>query len=145
MSDFSITINGGKEIIARLSGAGNFSGRAVIGTNLNYAEYVSKGTGPHTITAAPGRALFWKGAAHPVRSVRHPGTKANPYVENALVGVGAAIVSVLEARIVQIIEGGGGNIKGALLAGALLGQAEVQRGAPVKTGTLRRSWHTEVM
>lgn len=145
MADFSITITGGAELRALLQAAGPFNGRAVIGTNLNYARYVSEGTRPHRIAAAPGRALYWKGAAHPVRAVNHPGTRANPYVENALTGVGAAIVGVLVARIVQILEGGGGSFKAALLAGALLGQAEVQRGAPVKTGTLRRSWHTEVM
>jgi hypothetical protein len=26
--------------------------------------------------------LFWKGAAHPVRVVRHPGTKAARFVEH---------------------------------------------------------------
>lgn len=145
MSDFSITITGGRELIAKLHGAGEFSGRAVIGTNLDYARMVSEGTRPHRIAAAPGKALSWPGAAHPVRAVNHPGTRPNPYVEEALAGVGAAIVKVLEARIVQLIEGGGGSFKAALLAGALLGQAEVQRGAPVKTGTLRRSWHTEAM
>lgn len=144
MADFTITITGTRELLARFNAAGSFSGRAVIGTNLQYAEMVSTGTRPHTISAAPGRALYWPGAAHPVRSVNHPGTRPNPYVDNALAGVGAAIVRVLEARIVQMLAGGG-DFRGALLAGALLGQAEIQRAAPVKTGTLRRSWHTEVL
>ena len=26
-------------------------------------------------------ALYWPGAAHPVKSVSHPGTKANPFME----------------------------------------------------------------
>ena len=38
--------------------------------------YNDEGTRAHTITARRKRALFWKGARHPVKSVRHPGTKA---------------------------------------------------------------------
>lgn len=144
MSDFQITITGTRELIARFGAAGNFSGRAVIGTNVKYAEMVSKGTPPHTITARGG-GLFWPGAAHPVKVVHHPGTKPNPYVEDALTAVGTAIVGVLEARIVQLVESGGGDFRAALLAGGLLGQAEIQRATPVKSGNLRRSWHTEVM
>ena len=26
------------------------------------------------------RALYWKGAAHPVKKVNHPGSKAKPYL-----------------------------------------------------------------
>ena len=46
-----------------------------------YAPYVEFGTKPRTITATKKRALFWVGASHPVRSVKHPGTKANPFME----------------------------------------------------------------
>jgi len=38
------------------------------------AVWLEKGTDPHTITGNP--FLFWPGARHPVRSVRHPGTRA---------------------------------------------------------------------
>lgn len=38
--------------------------------------YLDTGTKAHTIRARHKKALYWKGAAHPVRSVRHPGTKA---------------------------------------------------------------------
>ena len=31
-------------------------------------------TRPHIIRARKGKALFWKGAAHPVKSVKHPGS-----------------------------------------------------------------------
>jgi hypothetical protein len=50
-------------------------------TNLNYAMYVHEGTGPYTIYPKTKKALFWKGALHPVRKVNHPGIKANPFFE----------------------------------------------------------------
>lgn len=38
--------------------------------------YQDKGTKPHPIVARKKRALYWKGAAHPVKRTNHPGTKA---------------------------------------------------------------------
>lgn len=55
-----------------------------VGTNLSYAPAVHNGSGPHVIRAKSKKALYWKGAAHPVRSVRHPGTKANPFFERGI-------------------------------------------------------------
>jgi hypothetical protein len=40
----------------------------------DYAPHVEFGTKPHTITAKNAKALYWPGAAHPVKSVKHPGT-----------------------------------------------------------------------
>ena len=54
--------------------------RGVIDTNVAYARYVEEGTRAHEIRARNARALYWKGAAHPVRVVRHPGTKANAFI-----------------------------------------------------------------
>lgn len=48
---------------------------------VNYAGFVNDGTGPHVIVPTEKRALFWPGAAHPVRMVKHPGTKPNPYMD----------------------------------------------------------------
>jgi len=39
-----------------------------------------EGTGPHVILPRNKKALFWKGADHPVRMVNHPGTKPRPYL-----------------------------------------------------------------
>jgi hypothetical protein len=47
----------------------------------SYARFVEYGTLPHTILPKDKKALYWPGAAHPVRSVAHPGSKANPYME----------------------------------------------------------------
>lgn len=53
---------------------------AKIAPTVEYAVFVHEGTRPHVITARPGSALFWPGAPHPMKSVRHPGTKPNPFM-----------------------------------------------------------------
>ena len=55
----------------------------VVGSNLDYAEDIEFGTAPHEIRAKPGKALFWKGAAHPVKKVNHPGTKGQYIFQKA--------------------------------------------------------------
>ena len=57
---------------------------AIIGPNLQqapYAIFVHEGTRAHVITPRFKKALFWKGALHPVKKVNHPGTAANPFVQ----------------------------------------------------------------
>ena len=49
-------------------------------SNIKYAPMVEYGTKPHIIKPKNKKALYWKGAKHPVRSVRHPGSKAKPYL-----------------------------------------------------------------
>ena len=49
-------------------------------SNLKYAPMVEFGTRPHIIRAKNKKALYWKGASHPVKQVRHPGSKAKPYL-----------------------------------------------------------------
>jgi hypothetical protein len=48
--------------------------------SVKYARWVEEGTAPHLIFPRKAQALYWKGAAHPVRMVNHPGTKARPYL-----------------------------------------------------------------
>ncbi len=49
--------------------------QVAIGTNVEYAAALHFGAkvGPHIIKPKHGKALFWPGAAHPVKQVRHPG------------------------------------------------------------------------
>ena len=49
-------------------------------SNIKYARIVEEGSRPHTIRAKGKKALYWKGARHPIKSVRHPGSKAKPYL-----------------------------------------------------------------
>jgi HK97 gp10 family phage protein len=50
-------------------------------SNVKYARLVEEGTRPHIIRPKKGKkALYWEGARHPVKSVKHPGSKAKPYL-----------------------------------------------------------------
>lgn len=49
-------------------------------SNLKYAIYVEEGTRPHVIKAKKKKYLYWEGAKHPVRQVKHPGSKEKPYL-----------------------------------------------------------------
>jgi len=50
-------------------------------STVGYGVFVHEGTSPHIIRPVKKKALYWKGAAHPVKLVRHPGTKANPFMK----------------------------------------------------------------
>jgi hypothetical protein len=64
-----------------------------------YAVYQNYGTGPYDIypkgegtyhagqKLTSGSALWWPGAEHPVRHVRHPGLKAKHFVEDSIEAV----------------------------------------------------------
>lgn len=41
---------------------------------VDYGEILEEGSEPHIIIPN-SKALYWKGAAHPVKRVNHPGTK----------------------------------------------------------------------
>lgn len=47
-------------------------------------EYIEFGTPPHDIVPTTKKALSWKGADHPVKKVRHPGTRPNPIIRSAM-------------------------------------------------------------
>jgi hypothetical protein len=48
--------------------------------SMEYGIYLEEGTPPHIITPKRKKALYWVGAKHPVKQVKHPGTKAYPIV-----------------------------------------------------------------
>lgn len=51
---------------------------------VKYGGALEEGTAPHVIRPKNKKALFWPGAAHPVKKVNHPGTKAYPIIEDTL-------------------------------------------------------------
>jgi hypothetical protein len=117
--------------------------RGTIGSDVPYAAFVHEGTRPHDIVPRNARALFWAGAAHPVARVHHPGTRPNPWLRQ-----------VFEARRGAIIKGIADGLEDAVRSGefhASAGFAEAmektlelaQEQAPVRTGTLRASLHTD--
>jgi hypothetical protein len=70
----------------------------------SYAPYVEFGTAPHTITARNAKALFWPGAQHPVRSVHHPGTKPNQFMERIVAAATPDINTAFVTALTQITE-----------------------------------------
>lgn len=60
---------------------GAYSGE--VAPHVEYAIFVEFGTRAHVITAKNAGALYWPGAAHPVKSVNHPGTPAQPFMRPA--------------------------------------------------------------
>ena len=55
-------------------------GATIHTSNIKYAPGVEYGTKAHIIKAKNKKALYWKGAKHPVKQVNHPGSKAKPYL-----------------------------------------------------------------
>lgn len=62
---------------------------------VEYGEILEEGSKPHTIIPKNGKALYWKGAAHPVKKVNHPGTKGFKTIENTLEGSREVIKSAV--------------------------------------------------
>lgn len=57
---------------------------AHIRTPAEYAVMVNDGTRPHVIEPVSAKALYWPGAAHPVKRVYHPGTQGQHFVEKSI-------------------------------------------------------------
>lgn len=65
----------------------------ILRPTVEYAIWVHEGTRPHIIRPVNAKALFWKGADHPVASVKHPGTRPNRFM---VAGVAAAQQTVIQ-------------------------------------------------
>lgn len=72
---------------ASVSGGGN-SVTGTFGSDSAIFEDLEHGTVPHIITPRTAEALFWPGAEHPVRLVRHPGTAAQHNLERSAEAAG---------------------------------------------------------
>jgi len=70
--------------------------------DVPYGIFVEEGTRPHTIEPVNKKALFWKGALNPYKSVQHPGTKAKPFFEP---GVRESVGYIMNqfARVTEIL------------------------------------------
>jgi len=72
----------------------------------SYAPHVEFGTKPHVIVPKDKKALYWPGAAHPVKRVNHPGSKPNQFMERILGAaqpdIDAMFVGALEKITAQI-------------------------------------------
>lgn len=64
--------------------SGRFSTGYDVVSNADYSVYVHEGTRPHKITGNPLLAFMWRGSLVIVRSVNHPGTRANRFMVRAI-------------------------------------------------------------
>jgi hypothetical protein len=117
-------------------------GKATVGNSLYYAPYVHDGQPAHIISARPGSALYWEGAAHPVQYVNHPGYHGNPYLADAADAAQPEINALFGRGIVGIFGGGLGSAREWTRQGADLILAEAQQRVNVKTGDLLHDLHT---
>jgi len=61
--------------------------RGIVGTNLDYAKPVHEGSKPHIIRPKAAKMLRFQtagGAVVYTKMVRHPGTRPNPFLKNAM-------------------------------------------------------------
>jgi len=66
--------------------------------------YQDQGTrGPYTITPRKKRALYWKGARHPVKRVRHPGLKAQKFTDTIAAKMQKQYQRIMQDEINRVI------------------------------------------
>jgi hypothetical protein len=70
----------------------------------SYARFVEFGTAPHMIFPKNVQALYWPGAQHPVKSVSHPGTAPNPYMERIIAAATPDINATFGGALQQIVQ-----------------------------------------
>lgn len=63
---------------------------------VKYGVFLEEGTKPHIIKPKSKKALYWNGASHPVKQVRHPGTKGDPLIERTLKQSRAPLMKAIE-------------------------------------------------
>lgn len=80
----------------------------ILKPSVNYAIYVHEGTRPHQIRPVAKRALYWKGADHPVSVVNHPGTRPNRFLSSGIEAAKSVIqnnfATALKDTLEQIAE-----------------------------------------
>lgn len=54
--------------------------RISLSHGVEYGEILEEGSKPHIIRPKNKKALYWRGASHPVKQVNHPGTKGKPII-----------------------------------------------------------------
>lgn len=84
-------------------------GKAAVTSDRPYAAFHQHGTNPYTIKARNRRALFWPGAAHPVKEVRHPGLPRRPFIPiddagNLMPAAATELEEILTARLDALLK-----------------------------------------
>ena len=79
------------------------SATLLCGTNVSYAKALEEGADPHDIRPKNKQALYWKGLAHPVMVVHHPGMAARPYLRPAFDETAPAIIREVGVSMMAIL------------------------------------------
>lgn len=77
---------------------------------VQYGPDVEYGTVAHDIVPSNKKALYWKGAGHPVRRVRHPGTRGVHMAAEGLQASRSAILTIFTnamSRAMAVVGRGG--------------------------------------
>lgn len=88
-------------LAASIGGTVESESRGVIQTGISYGPFVEGDTRPHIITPKSAKALFWPGAAHPVKQVQHPGTKGRHMFEETAEEMGQLMAAIFERHMVE--------------------------------------------
>ena len=95
-----------KSIVGRVVRRDAHGTSGTIEATAPHAGYVEAGTEPHVIRPRSARALRWEegGEAHFARVVRHPGTRARPFMGPAAIkaeGLLYAKMQIVAARAIE--------------------------------------------
>jgi hypothetical protein len=75
------------------------SSMGIVSVGVEYGADLEEGTNPHEIRPKNKKALYWKGASHPVKAVHHPGTPPKPYMLPAAEKAGAEFDKFCEQEL----------------------------------------------
>lgn len=141
----AVTITGLDQVLTSMANAAQASrdlgsARAEISATAPYARFVHDGTPAHTIRPRAKKALFWPGAAHPMRAVEHPGYKGNPFMTNALDARAPEVAGLIGAALAAVAEGGPESlVPQAFYNGGILIELDARAKANYRDGKLRQS------
>jgi len=76
--------------------------RGIVESKAEYGVYVHEGTKSHIIRPLKKKALYWKGAEHPVKIVHHPGFKGNPFMERGAKNAESDVQKIFQKAVENI-------------------------------------------
>lgn len=92
-----------RSIVGEIVGSSETEHRGEIRAAKHYASFVDEGTRPHIITAKNAKALRWEDAegVHFAKRVRHPGSRAKPFMHLAYYKAERVIIREIEIGVAQ--------------------------------------------
>lgn len=78
--------------------------KGIVESTVKYGIFVHEGTKSHIIRPVRRKALYWKGARSPVKSVYHPGTRPNPFMKRGASRSEGRVQAIFQRAINQITQ-----------------------------------------